>query len=380
MDMFAMKTKIYMGENSLARLVELPMKKVYIICDPYMKKSGMADRITDSLNVGHIEYEMFAEVIPDPTIEVVSKAVKRMLSYLPDTIIALGGGSAIDTAKAVNYMYHFMGSQEKVSLLAIPTTSGTGSEVTSFSVISDPQAGVKYPLVSDQMLPDAAFLDPDFTMSVPPHITADTGIDVLTHALEAYVSTQAQDITDACAEKSIRLVWNHLITTVKDGNDRDARMHMHHASCLAGIAFNKASLGICHSLAHAFGGRFHIPHGRSNAMLLPHIISYNAGLSTGCKINALNRYAEIAKMLGFWGSSNISSVLLLIQKIKTMNKQIGIPQFISDLDIDQEAFVAAVPEMAKAAMEDRCTATNPITPDAAALQSIYMQLVKGGSR
>ena len=380
MDMFAVKTKIYMGEHSLAQMKELPMKKAYIVCDPFMKQSGMIDQITDILAEIHVQYEIFAEVIPDPTIEVVSRAVSRMLKFVPDTVIAFGGGSAIDTAKAVNYMYGHMQSHGKVCLLAIPTTSGTGSEVTSFSVISDPQTGAKYPLVSGHMLPDAAFLDPGFTLSVPPHITADTGIDVLTHALEAYVSTKAQDFTDACAEKAIRLAWRYLEVTVKDGANLDARMHMHNASCLAGIAFNEASLGICHSLAHALGGRFHIPHGRSNAMLLPYVISYNAGLDTSSETSVLRRYGEIAEMLGIWGSSEKSSVHLLIQKIKNLIRQSGIPQYVTDLGIEHEAFAAAVPEMAKLAMDDRCTKTNPVIPDPAALEAIYMQLAKGGGQ
>jgi len=380
MDMFAMRTKIYMGGHSLNQMKELPMKKAYLICDPYMKQSGMVKQITGILSERQVPYEIFADVIPDPTIEVVAAAVSRMLLFAPDTVIALGGGSAIDTAKAVSYIHGYMQGQEKICLLAVPTTSGTGSEVTSFSVISDPQAGAKYPLVSDHMLPDAAFLDPNFTVSVPPHITADTGIDVLTHALEAYVSTKAQDFTDACAEKAIRLVWKYLETTVKNGNDRDARMHMHNASCLAGIAFNEASLGICHSLAHALGGRFHIPHGRSNAMLLPHVISYNAGLDTGSDTDALHRYAEIAAILGIWGSSERSSVYLLIQKLKNLTRRIGIPHYITDLGVEYEAYAAAVPEMAKLAMNDRCTKTNPVMPDAAALAAIYMQLAKGGRR
>lgn len=378
MDMFAMKTRIYMGEDSLAQLKELPMQKAYIICDPFMKQSGMVKQLTDILADGRILYEIFAEVIPDPTIEVVTAAVSRMLLFGPDTVIALGGGSAIDTAKAVSYIHDRLQGQAKTCLLAVPTTSGTGSEVTSFAVISDPRVGAKYPLVSDQMLPDATFLNPDFTISVPPHITADTGIDVLTHALEAYVSTQAQAFTDACAEKAIRLVWKYLAKTVKDGSDRAARMHMHNASCLAGMAFNGASLGICHSLAHALGGRFHIPHGRSNALLLPHVISYNAGLAAGSAATARHRYAEIAALLGIWGSSEQTAVHLLIQKIKNLIRQVGIPKYVTDLGIDSAAYAAAVPEMVKLAMDDRCTKTNPVIPEPAALTEIYLQLVKGG--
>lgn len=378
MDTFGMKTKIYMGEHSLARLKELPMKKVCIICDPFMVQSGMTDRITRILTENQVTYEVFSEVIPDPTVAVVTQAVSRINRHRPDTVIAFGGGSAIDTAKAVSYIYNRMSGQPKLILLAIPTTSGTGSEVTAFSVISDPEAGEKYPLVDDEMLPDAAFLDPNFTVTVPPHITADTGIDVLTHALEAYASVRAQDFTDAYAEKAVRLVWSHLETTVKNGGDLQARMHMHHASCLAGIAFNETSLGICHSLAHALGGRFHVPHGRSNAMLLPYVISYNAGFVCGRETKALCRYAGIAEMLGIWGSSEKTSVSLLIQKIRNLIRQIGIPCSLAENGIDYEDFVTAVPEMARAAMADRCTATNPVRPDPAALEMIYMQLAKGG--
>lgn len=380
MDTFVMKTEIYMGENALAQMKKWPIKRAYIICDPFMKQSRMTDRITAILDENHIPYDMFPEVIPDPTIAVVAQVVGRMRKFAPDTVIAFGGGSAIDTAKAVSHIYDRISGQEKVCLLAVPTTSGTGSEVTSFSVISDPDAGAKYPLVSDQMLPDAAFLDPEFTMSVPAHITADTGIDVLTHALEAYVSVRAQDFTDACAEKAVRLVWKYLETTVKNGADMEARMHMHHASCLAGIAFNETSLGICHSLAHALGGRFHIPHGRSNAILLPHVISYNAGLDSGRETSTLHRYAEIAEMLGIWASSEKAAVYLLLQNIRNLMKQVGIPQSIDKMGIASVEFAAAVPEMAKLALADRCTATNPVTPDAAALEAIYMQLLRGGCR
>ncbi len=201
-----------------------------------------------------------------------------MEDFAPDTVIALGGGSAMDTAKAVCHLYAAMKQEQRPRLVAVPTTSGTGSEVTSFAVISDPEAQAKYPLKDPAMVPDVAFLDPVLTATVPSGITADTGMDVLTHGLEAYVSTQSGDFTDACAEKAGPYGMEVSEQAVADGSNMDARTHMHNASCLAGIAFNGASLGICHSLAHALGARFHIPHGRSNAILLPHVITYNAGL------------------------------------------------------------------------------------------------------
>ena len=372
-----MQTKIYMGEHSLGKMKELKMGKVYIICDPFMKVSHKVDIITAILEEQNITFEIFAEVIPDPTIKVVTEVVKQMKGFAPNTVIAFGGGSAIDTAKAVCYVYTSMFAQDKLSLIAVPTTSGTGSEVTSFSVISDSDAEAKYPLVSEKMIPDIAFLDPQFTLTVPSYITADTGIDVLTHAMEAYVSVKAQDFTDACAEKAIRLVWKYLETTIKNGADIEARMHMHNASCLAGIAFNQASLGICHSMAHALGARFHIPHGRSNAILLPHIISYNAGLDTQVDEVVIHRYAQIAELLGIWGSSESSSVCMLIQKIENLIKRVGIPRYITDLGIDSETFSSAINGMTEKAIEDRCTQTNPRVPTIKELEKIYMKLIPG---
>lgn len=379
MEELVAKTKILMGENVTAKLAMLPMKRVYIICDPYMKESRKVDEITDMLTSMNAEYSIYAEVIPDPTIAVVTEAVKAMKKFKPDTVIAFGGGSSIDTAKAVGFLYTGMSEAGKPCFIAIPTTSGTGSEVTSFAVISDPETNAKYPLINEDMLPDIAVLDPVFTLTVPPHITADTGLDVLTHALEAYVSVDACDFSDAYAEKAVRIVWQHLATAVKNGADMDARMRMHNASCMAGIAFNQASLGICHSLAHALGARFHISHGRSNAILLPHVISYNAGLENNAGRNALSRYAEIARILGIWASSETSLVHLLIGQIKNLMKRVGVSFDLTETGVSKEEFIAAIPDMAEKALADRCTATNPVVPDMTALEGIYRQLIKGGS-
>ena len=262
--------------------------------------------------------------------------------------------------------------------MAVPTTSGTGSEVTSFAVISDPEAQAKYPLRDASMVPDAAFLDPALTATVPSGITADTGMDVLTHGLEAYVSTQSGDFTDACAEKAVRMVWEYLEQAVADGGNMDARAHMHNASCLAGVAFNGASLGICHSLAHALGARFHIPHGRSNAILLPHVIAYNAGLEEAGETEALFRYARIANMLGISAGTPKATVHGLIRQIRNRMKRIGIPELITELGIDREEFQQSVGSMAAKALEDNCTATNPRKPALKELEDIYGRLCKGG--
>ncbi len=376
MEQFEVGTKVFMGKDCLQQLKKMDIKKAFIILDPFMKTSNMVSRITDVLDECSITYDLFSEVIPDPTIEVVQQAVKQMNSFNPDTIIAFGGGSAIDTAKAVRFIDFVSSKEEKeLKFVAIPTTSGTGSEVTSFAVITDNQAGAKYPLVSEKMLPTVALLDPAFTLSVPQSITADTGMDVLTHALEAYVSTEANDFTDALAEKAVRIVWDTLEKTVKDGDNFENRMHLHNASCLAGIAFNQTSLGICHSLAHALGANFHIPHGKSNALLLPHIIDFNANKG---KEATLSKYAQIARLVGVYGSSDVTTVCMFVQKLKNLMTNIGIPLYVNDLDIDLADYETKVGFMAEKAFEDKCTLTNPVKPSQTDLENIYLQLLKGG--
>ena len=375
MGQFLMSTRVYMGESSMEEVKGLGIHRAYIICDPFMEKCGRAGELAGLLAEAGAESEIFSKVVPDPSIEVVTMVIQGMKAMKPD---ALGGGSAIDTAKAASHLYASMNSGEKPMLIAVPTTSGTGSEVTSFAVISDTQAKVKYALVDQALVPDVALLDPDLTASVPPSITADTGTDVLTHGLEAYVSTKADDFTDACAEKAIKLVWEYLERAVADGSDMEAREHMHNASCLAGIAFSNASLGICHSLAHALGAHFHIPHGRANALLLTHIIGYNAGLELVEDSETLLRYEKIANMLGIGGGTPKAAVYGLIRQIKNLMQRIHIPAYVTDLSVDREAFETAIPEMAGRAMEDNCTVTNPRTPSQTELENLYKNLCKGG--
>lgn len=375
-----MPTKIFFGDSAIDILSGLTFKKYYIICDPFMQQSHKVDLITQILEKKNVVYQVFSDVVPDPTIDVVTKGLAEIIEFKPDAVIALGGGSAIDTAKAINNLYtkSVKSSGLMPKLIAIPTTSGTGSEVTSFAVISDPTTKSKYPIIDDSLVPDFAILDAQFTLSVPAKVTADTGLDVLTHTLEAYVSTNASDFTDACGEKAMRLVWDNLARTVKDGSDVEARIKMHNASCLAGIAFSGASLGICHSLAHAFGGQFHIPHGRANAMLLPHVISYNAGLDISKEVCALKRYEQAANLLGIRAGTSKATVHGLISNIKRMTKQFGIPQTVNEYGIDPAEFIEAIPIMAQKALADNCTVTNPRQPDLSDLESLYKELVKGG--
>lgn len=379
MEQFIMNTKIYMGASSLEKLRELDINRAYIICDPFMKQSGKTDEVGALLSDRGASFEIFSEVVPDPTIAVVSKGIEGMCAFRPDTVIALGGGSAIDTAKAVSHLYAAVNQEPRPMLVAVPTTSGTGSEVTSFAVISDPEVQAKYPLRDPAMVPDVALLDPRLTATVPPHITADTGMDVLTHALEAYVSTKADDFTDACAEKAVRMVWAYLERAVADGGDMEARERLHNASCLAGVAFNGASLGICHSMAHALGARFHLAHGRSNAILLPHVIAFNAGLETPGETRALKRYVEIANMLGISAGTDKATVHGLIRQIKNLMSRIRIPAQITDLGVSREEFLAAVPGMAGKAAVDACTETNPRLPVTGEFEELYRRLCKGGT-
>lgn len=368
MEQFIMKTKVYMGKSALDHLKDFPMKRVFIICDPFMLESGNVQHITDRLDMQKAVYEIFSDVVPDPDIHVVTEGIRRMLAFSPDMLIALGGGSAIDTAKSMRYISEQGMQDRKMKLIAIPTTSGTGSEVTSFSVISDKEKNVKYPLRDDAMMPDVALLDPELIVSVPASITADTGMDVLTHAIEAFVSTRACDFGDAFAEKTIRLVFSYLADAVKCGEDRFARERIHNASCMAGVAFNSTSLGLCHSMAHALGARFHISHGRSNALLLPHVITYNGA-------GAPDRYAELAKLLGISCSTKKASVLGLVRKVTQLMDKIGIPAKVDMLGISKEEFQAAIPELAEIALVDPCTQTNPRKPSKADIEQIYAKLI-----
>lgn len=378
MNRFKMPTEIYFGQDALNALNELELGNTLIVCDPFMELSHMVDKITVLLEDNSTQYMIFSEVVPDPTIQVVTKGLQAALSIKPRSIIALGGGSALDTAKAVREIYRESTQVNDVQLVCIPTTSGTGSEVTAFSVITDNEEQAKYALVSDTMIPEIAILDPELTKTVPRDITADTGIDVLTHCFEAYVSTDTSDFTDACAEKAIKMVWAYLLEATQDGSNILAREKMHNASCLAGIAFSEASLGICHSLAHALGGKFHIPHGRANALILPYVISYNAGLDLVEETATLDRYVLIAELLGIKSGTKKATVRALISKINRYTDQLGIPKKIEAMGVETGDFLSALSSMSEKAMEDKCTLTNPRVPTIEDLEGIYKKLSKGG--
>ena len=380
MKSFEIKTKIFFGDQALDRLKQLPYKRILVITDPFVVQSGMIEMITTPLKEAEIEFDIFKDVVPDPPIEKISAGVRHMLQYKPEAIVAVGGGSAIDSSKSIREFALRMENYGEVPLIAIPTTSGTGSEVTSFAVVSDRQAERKYPLVSKSLTPEETILDAELVKSVPPAITADTGMDVLTHAIEACVSTERNEFATALAEKSIEICGVFLLRAYLDGNDTHARQKMHVASCLAGLAFNSASLGLNHAMAHQLGAMFHIPHGRANAMLLPHVIEFNSDINKHSKsrkeyLPAVKKYSTIAQILGLSSYNKIMTVRSLVNWVQFMLKEMDIPLSISQMGtITEEEYMSKVDEMADAALLDGCLATNPREATKSDIIAIYKKL------
>jgi alcohol dehydrogenase class IV len=294
--------------------------------------------------------------------------------------VAIGGGSAIDLAKGVRKFAAEMNPHMQVPLFAIPTTSGTGSEVTSFAVITDEATHSKYPLSSVDMIPDEAILDEELVKSVPATITADTGMDVMTHAFEAYVSINNNEFSGALAEKSVEICGQFLLRSFSDNNDTHARRKMHIASCLAGLAFNSASLGLAHGMAHQLGAKFHIPHGRANAILLPTIIQYNSNIGKTSRSRSdyhpcVRKYCNVARILGVSNLNEITTVHALVAYLRFMNSEMGIPASIRDLGIVSAAdYFAEINDMAAAALADACTATNPRVPTFEDVVELYKKI------
>lgn len=374
MDQFGVRTRVIMGDGLNSLIPQ--MKRVFVVTDSFMAQSGKVDYVTARLDKARVEYEVFSDISGEPDIGMVTAGTARMMEFGPDTVICLGGGAAIDAAKAIVFVARKAGNQKEVLFVAIPTTSGTGSEVSRFSVITDKEKGIKYPLVDDSLLPDVALLDAQLVLSAPPSVTADTGIDVFTHAVEAFVSTGRNDFTDACAAKAIKLVNHHLMAAYKNPNDLKARQGMHNASCLAGIAFSNAGLGLNHGMAHAMGARFHIPHGRANGILLPYVMSFNAGCAEQLTPTA-KRYAQISRLLHLDTSNVRQSALNMIRTARSFIKRMNMPSTIEAAGVTKEQFEAELDAMAAAALADSCTASNPQPVTIEDIKSIYRKAFIG---
>jgi acetaldehyde dehydrogenase / alcohol dehydrogenase len=406
---FKVPSQIFFERNSIQVLSSIPgISKVFIVTSSSQMKNGSVDKVLYQLekNPTNIQYEVLYDIEAEPDIDVVQRGAERMRKFQPDCLIALGGGSVMDAVKAMWLFYEhpeadfnslkqkffdpskrvvkFPSLRGKAILVAIPTTSGTGSEVTSFSVISDKKANIKYPLADFQLTPDLAIIDPQFVMTVPKHVTADTGIDVLTHAIEAYVSVLANDFTDGLALKAIQLVFEYLPKAYSDGNNELAREKMHNASTIAGMAFANSFLGINHSLAHALGAEFYIAHGRANAIMLPHVIRYNAQkpnkFMTYPKYEhfiADQRYAEIAKMLGLPAKTTEEGVESLVQAIMKLIVELELPTSIEDAGISKSVFEEKINSLAEHAFDDQDTIANPKQPLVTELANIYREAYKG---
>lgn len=411
MQWFKIPPKIYFEKGSVEYLSQMPdISRAFIVTDPTMVKLGYVDKVLYYLRRrgAYCHSEIYDDVEPDPSVATIRKGVQAMRDFAPDVIIALGGGSAIDAAKGMWLFYEhpetsfdglklkfldirkrafqFPELGKKSKLVAIPTTSGTGSEVTAFSVITDKENGnIKYPLTDYELTPDVAIIDPQFVSTMPAATTAITGLDVLTHAIEAYVSVMASDYTDGLAMSAIELTFEYLPRSYQNGAaDLEAREKMHNASCIAGMAFTNAFLGLNHSMAHKLGGEFHVAHGLANAILLPYVIRYNAEKPTKfptfpkySHFVADQKYARIARHLGLGGANDAESVANLANAVRSLCKSLDIPTTIAQCGVEEQAFLSRLRPLSENAFADQCTTANPRYPLVEEIEEIYKKAYYG---
>ncbi|MCI8835245.1 MAG: iron-containing alcohol dehydrogenase [Ruminococcus sp.] len=388
MSRFTLPRDVYHGKGCLEELKNLKGKKaILVVGGGSMKRQGFLDKAVNYLKEAGMEVELFEGVEPDPSVETVMKGAEAMRAFEPDWIVSMGGGSPIDAAKAMWAFYEYPDTtfeqlcipfnfpelRQKAKFCAIPSTSGTATEVTAFSVITDYSTGVKYPLADFNITPDVAIVDPELVEQLPAKQVAYTGMDALTHAIEAYVSTLHGAYTDPLAIQAIEMVFDYLPASYR-GN-MDARAEMHDAQCLAGMAFSNALLGIVHSMAHKTGAAFstgHITHGCANAMYLPYVIQYNAKDPVAAK-----RYAEIARKVGLQGASEKALINSLCEKIDDFNVQLSIPKTLKEFGIVEEEFKEKIAKISELAVGDACTGSNPRAIDPATMEKLFTCIYYG---
>ncbi len=410
---FRAPQKVYIKKGCLPVALDelktvMGKKRCFIVTDSFLYKNGYTKPITDKLDEMGIQHETFFDVAPDPTLACAKEGAKQMTAFAPDCVIALGGGSAMDAGKIMWVMYEhpevdfmdmamrfcdirkriytFPKMGEKAYFIAIPTSAGTGSEVTPFAVITDERSGVKYPLADYELLPNMAIIDTDYHMSAPRGLTAASGIDAVTHALEAYASVMATDYTDGLALRALKMIFTYLPRAYNDGqNDVIAREKMANAATMAGMAFANAFLGVCHSMAHKLGAFHHLPHGIANALMIEQVIRFNS-CETPVKMgtfpqydhpHAMARYAEIADYLGIKGETDAEKVEGLIKAVNDLKKQVGIKETIKDYNVDEKVFLDTLDEMVDQAFDDQCTGANPRYPLLSEIKQMYLNAYYG---
>lgn len=409
---FRVPDKIYFKYGSLGvalrELADMGKKRAFIVTDKVLYDLGYTTNLVRILEEGKIDYKIFFDVEPDPTIATAKKGAEEMERFKPDVIIALGGGSPMDAAKimwvlyehpsvkfedlAMRFMdirkrvYKFPTMGEKAYFVAIPTSAGTGSEVTPFAVITDEKTGVKYPLADYELTPDMAIIDAELMMNMPRGLTAASGVDALTHAIEAYVSVLASEYTNGLALESIRLIFKYLPLAYKEGTDNvKAREKMAHAATIAGMAFANSFLGICHSMAHKLGSMHHVPHGVANALLINEVIRFNAVDDPRKQAafpqykypNVKWRYGVIADYLGLGGNTPEEKIERLIEKIDELKAQVGMPKTIAEFGVSKDKFYSSLDEMVEQAFDDQCTGANPRYPLMSEIKQMYINAFEG---
>lgn len=375
---FTLPRDIYFGKDAISELKNLKgyKKAIVVTGGSSMKKGGFLQRVEDVLKETGIETLLFEGVEPDPSIETVFRGAKAMQEFEPDVIVAIGGGSPIDAAKAMWVFYEYPNLtfddikepfsmpklRKKAIFVAIPSTSGTATEVTAFSVITDYSTHIKYPLADFEITPDIAILDDNIPLTMPKKLTAHTGMDAMTHAIEAYVATARSPFSDPLALKAISDIYDSIVASYNE--DAEARGKMHTAQCLAGMAFSNALLGIVHSLAHKVGAQYGIPHGCCNAIMLPYVIQYNSRV-------CMERFADIARIMGLPGRTNEQLTNSLVQAIKDLNKQLNIPLSYKEYGVTEEKFNETVDFIAENAVLDPCTGSNPRETDVESMKKVF---------